>query len=130
MKKLFPILSIIIVALTVASCKFLLPRRFEAFVDRVENHYSAYSEKDWQKTSAKFEKLMKEYDKAYSDLSKYDRERIDKAIGRYRAIVVKSGVNSAIEKFNAMISSASSLVKGFIDGLGAFLNELTIDNGE
>lgn len=127
MKRLFCFLSITLIALIAVSCTSMLPVRFEQFVDKVEKNGSSYSEKEWQETSAKFEKLMNEYNQAYDKLSTDDQERINKAIGRYHAVVIKSGVNSVISSFDKIVSSVSSKVKGFLDGVGSFLNELGLN---
>ena len=119
-----------LIALIAASCTSKLPARFEQFVDKVEKNGPSFSEKEWQETSVKFEKLMNEYNQSYDKLSDNDQERINKAIGRYHAVVIKSGVNSVINSFDKIVSGVSSKVKGFLEGVGSFFNELGFSTPE
>ena len=130
MKKIVFVLTFAVVALLVSSCASVLPARFESFVDKVEKNASSYSEDDWQAVSDQFEKLVQQYDKSYDKLKPSERERIDKAIGRYRAILVKSGINNLLDSFDDVVSGLSSKVRGFIDGIGSFLEELGIGGSE
>lgn len=117
MKKFFLFLAFAALALAAISCTAMLPARFERFVDRVEKNAPSFTKEDWDKTSQTFEKLMNAYEKSYDKLSKEDRSRIDKAIGRYHAIAVKSGLNNIIKSFDRA-------AKGVVDGVKSFLDEL------
>lgn len=130
MKKVFSYVCIMALALVAFSCTSMLPVRFEKFVDRVESKYSSFNDEDWQKASSQFEKLMEEYENSYDKFSPEERERIDKAIGRYHAIVVKSGINSVIQSFDELVSGVTSKIKGLLDGVGSFLDELGLGNVE
>lgn len=117
MKKFFLFMAFAALALAAISCTAMLPTRFERFVDRVEKNASSFTKEDWDKTSQSFEKLMNAYEKSYDKLSKEDRSRIDKAVGRYHAIVLKSGVKNVIKSFDRA-------AKGVVDGVKSFLDEL------
>ncbi len=117
MKKFFLFLAFAALALAAISCTAMLPARFERFVDRVEKNAPSFTKEDWDKTSQTFEKLMNAYEKSYDKLSKEDRSRIDKAIGRYHAIAINSGLNSIIKSFDRA-------AKGVVDGVKSFLDEL------
>ena len=118
MKKLFLFMALAAAALVALSCTSMLPARIEKFVDKVEKNAPSYSEADWDKVSDQFTKLMDQYDKAYDKLPKEDRERIDKAVGRYHAIVLKSGVNNIINSFDKAVNGVLKGVGGFFEGLG------------
>lgn len=118
MKKFFLFMAFAALALAAISCTAMLPTRFERFVGRVEKNASSFTKEDWDKTSQSFEKLMNAYEKSYDKLSKEDRSRIDKAIGRYHAIVVKSGLNNIIKSFDRTVKGALGGIGGFFEGLG------------
>ena len=110
-------ISLSVAVLFAISCSSLLPDQFEQFVDRVEKNAPTYDEDDWQKVSRQFSKLANQYEKVQKKLPKEDRKRIDKAIGRYHAIVLKSGIKSIINSFD---DAAIDIV----NGIESFLNEL------
>lgn len=112
----------------VVSCRSTLPARFEQFVNRVEKNASSYSQEEWQKASTHFSKLMEQYEKAHDKLSQEERSRIEKAIGRYRAIAVKSGIKDVIRSLDNAISEFSSRFNDYLDGAESFLKEL-LDTG-
>jgi molecular chaperone DnaK (HSP70) len=125
MKKMLILLAFAALLFGLLSCSSTLPLRFERFVGNVEKKASQYSEKDWEKVSEKFETLLAEYDKAYDNLSRDERERIDKAIGRYHALVLKSGFNQIKDAFNKAMNELESGLGELMKGLGSFLDELT-----
>ena len=125
MKKMLILLALAALLFGILSCTTTLPLRFERFVDNVEKNAPKYTEKEWEKVSKKFETLMTEYDKAYDNLSQDKRERIDKAIGRYHALVLKSGFNQIKDAFNKAMNELESGLGELMKGLGSFLDELT-----
>lgn len=118
MKQFFMFMALAAAALVFISCTSLLPARIENFVDKVEKNAPSYSEEDWDKVSDQFTKLMDRYEKVYNKLSKEDRARIDKAVGRYHAIVLKSGVNNIVNSFDKAVQGVLKGVGGFFEGLG------------
>ncbi|MBO4340764.1 MAG: hypothetical protein J5835_04995 [Bacteroidales bacterium] len=131
MKK-YLILVVLAIAATIifTSFGFSLPSQFEHFVDKVEKNASEYTEKDWSKASEQFNKLMDKYKESYDTISDEDKERIDKSIGKYRAIVFRSGFNRAIESFNEYMKIAGPKLQSLSRRLGSFIEELTKDPGE
>lgn len=118
MKKIILFLVAAAFALSLVSCKTMLPVTFEKFVDYVEKNADSFSEEDWQKADKTFHELMDEYKAHSADLSKEDRERIDKAIGKYYAVALKSNIGGIIE-------SAKEVVDGIRNSVGSWLEELT-----
>ena len=119
----------VLFCLSITVPQTLLPLRFERFVDKVEKNADSFTKEEWQSASDQFDKLMADYEKSYDKLSDQDKERIDKAIGRYHALVVKSGINSVIESFNEAVSDLSSTIKGIVKGIGSFFEELGKGDG-
>lgn len=104
-----------------------LPTQFERFADKVARNYADYTEEDWNKASEQFGKLMDKYEESYNSFSEEDKVRIDKAIGRYRAIVFRSGMNKAMESFNEYVKDLEPKIKSLTRRLESFLDELTRD---
>ena len=123
--KLVLVLSSLVLLLFVYSCVGSLPKRFESFVNQVEKNADNYTEEDWNRASDKFEKLMEAYEKQHDRLSKEDRKSIDNSIGRYRGLVLKSGIKSAIDEFNDAFGELESFLKGLSSGLESLIESLT-----
>lgn len=124
MKKIVLVLAFVAFLAGLTSCKSMLPARFEHFVDKVEKEAPNYTEKDWDKASKKFESLVAQYEKAYENLSKEDRKRINKAIGQYQALVIKYGFSNALDSFTSVMKDLQSKIGELIKGAGSFLDEL------
>ena len=116
MKKSYFLMAFVALALVAISCTSFLPNRFERFVDREEKTAPNYTEKDWQKVSDQFEKLVAQYDKVKDKLSKDDKLRIEKAIGRYNALTVKSGFDNVIQKGKEIINKVGGWFDGILSG--------------
>lgn len=127
MKKISLLMAVIALALVAVSCTSMLPARFERFVNKVEKNASSYTKEDWNSVTDQFTKLVEEYQKSYDKLSKEDRQRIDKAIGRFSAIAIKSGMSSAVQTINEAVSGLSSTLQNVVEGVGSFLKELGIN---
>ena len=62
MKRFFALMLMAAVAvIAMTSCKETLPARFDKFVGYVEKRCDKFSEDDWKKANAQFEKLVDEY---------------------------------------------------------------------
>ena len=115
MKKLIVLLALTVAAVVVlSSCKETLPKRFEIFVNQVEKRCDKFSEDDWQKANDHFDKLVTEYQNNKSAFNTDEKKAINEAIGRYTALVAKSGFNSIIDAFDDALNSLG----GFLKGLG------------
>lgn len=100
MKKylLFVVLTLA-ATIILTSFGFSLPAQFEHFVDKVEKNAPEYTQEDWSKASEQFKKLMDKYKESFDSVSDEDKERIDKSIGKYRAIVFKYGVSKSFDEY-------------------------------
>lgn len=124
MKRLSYIIALAALTLILCSWTTLLVKRFEHFVDKVEKNAATYTEEDWEKANESFSNLMKEYDEDYDKCSEEQHDRIDKCIGRYHALVVKSGADDTLKELNEVLSKVSVKVRSILMGLGSFLQNL------
>lgn len=124
MKRLSYIITLAALTLILCSWTTLLVKRFEHFVDKVEKNAATYTEEDWEKANESFSDLMKEYDEDYDKCSEEQHDRIDKCIGRYHALVVKSGADDTLKELNEVLSKVSVKVRSILMGLGSFLQNL------
>ena len=131
MKKFF--YCILIVAIAAVSCtapssKESYLRKFDSFVSEVAENYGAYSDKDWQKKTVKFEKFSGVwYDKFKDDFSLQEIVKITSYKAKY---LYYSNIGRATSTFKEMIDSLNvreikENVQSLInDGLEAELKQL------
>ena len=115
------IVTLIVAAIAVPSCKSTLPLRFDAFVSSVEKHYESYSEEDWDKVEDKFEKLFDEYEQNRSSYSTDEKKKINDALVRYASVLAKSGIGDVMDAFDEIASQVPGLIedaKSFFEDLG------------
>lgn len=128
MKKYLFIAALAALVLVLGSWTTLLVKRFEHFVDKVEKNYTTYTEEDWDKANETFSDLMKEYDEEYDKCTEEQHDRIDKAIGRYHALVFKSGADDAMEAFKTTMSKVGVKVKSILTGIGSFFEGMKTES--
>lgn len=113
MKKLF---FLIVAMFCMASCKSL-PEKIEIFVSDVEENYKTYTEVDWLEKDQKFAEFKVEFAKKSDKLSQYEKDYIDRAFGRYYAVVAKSKVNGAVSGVKELFKEAGRYIEGLIEGI-------------
>lgn len=124
MKKLLFVAILAVAVLVVLSIgKKPLTERFENLVEATEEQMDKFTEQDWEKQNAKFSELVKEYKSKIENIDKEDRAEIDKAIGKYHALALKSGINEIAESATTIFDNITSTVDGFVDGLKTILNQ-------
>ena len=127
MKRIFAFMLVAAVAVLVfASCKETLPKRFDLFVNYVEKNCDKFSEDDWSKANARFEKLVNEYTENRSSYNVDEQKQIRSAIGKYVGLAAKSGIKTALETVNGLIDQIPSL----LDGIGNFLKDLGLGGSD
>ena len=110
--------SLVILALGVvllASCSRPLADRMEKFVSKTEAGYENYSDQEWAKSQDQFNALVQEYKDNIDSFSKEDKDRINKAMGRYTGIVLKKGVSEAGNVIQQAVEGASEFIKGVME---------------
>lgn len=115
MKKL---IFLIAAVFCMASCKSL-PEKIEIFVSDVETNYKTYTEVDWLEKDQKMAEFKLEYAKKADKLSQYERDYINKAFGRYDAVVAKAKVGEAVSGVKGLIKDAGRYIEGLVEGLGS-----------
>ena len=109
-----------VAVLMVSSCKETLPRRFDAFVNHVEKKCASFSEDDWSKANAQFEKLVQEFQDNKSSYNQEEQKQIRSDIAKYVGLVAKSGLNTVVNAVDELLNQIPSL----LEGLGNFLKDL------
>ena len=107
-----------------ASCTSSLPARFSRLADKVDSKGANYSEAQWDKANAQFEKLIQEYVDNYDSFNREQKKEINKAIAKYSAAVLKSGVGNAIGVMQDILSELPSTLNDILDGAKGFLEGL------
>ena len=126
MKRIIVFFLVAVVAFWETSCKETLPARFDKFVNNVEKRCEKFSEEDWAKANAQFEKLVDEYTQNRSSYKADEQKQIRSAIGKYVGLAAKSGVKTAIDSINGVIEQIPSL----LEGIGNFFKDLGLGTEE
>lgn len=113
MKKLFFLICTIF---CMVSCKSL-SERIEVFVSDVEENYEAFTEVDWLEKDQKIAEFKVEFAKKSDKLSQYEKDYIDRAFGRYNAVVAKSKVDGAVNSVKEFFKDAGHYIEGLVDGI-------------
>jgi len=108
------ILFILCAMVLMASCTSLLPQQFARLADKVEKNGANFSEYQWDEVTAKFDKLMEQYNANADKFNAEQKEKINSAIGRFQAAVLKAGLGQIGNAIDGAIEGA----KGFLEGLG------------
>ena len=95
-----------------ASCSRPLADRMDKFVTKTEANYEKYSDQDWAKSQEQFNALVQEYKDNFDSFSKEEKERINKAMGKYAGILLKKGVSEAGGVIKDAVEGASEFIKG------------------
>lgn len=105
--------------LLMVACTSQLPKKFTALADEVEKKGESFSEEQWNKAVATYDKLVEEYEKTADKLSEEQKSQINEAIGRFRAAQLKAGLGKVGDALNEIGDS----VKGFFEGLAGGSDE-------
>ena len=125
MKKVLALLLMMTVAVIVmSSCKETLPKRFELFVNHVERRCDSFSEDDWKKANAQFEKLVDEFQQNKSSYNADEQKQIRSAATKYLGLVAKSGFKSVSDAVNDILMQLPS----FLENIGNFFKDLGSSN--
>lgn len=114
MKRRFHAILFVFLLTLLTSFSHSLPRRFESFVEKVEDNCRRWHKKEWAVAKNQYRKLMVECRESYDHMSEDDQQRINAAIGKYRGIVVKTGVEDAREVVKKYSRKIPDQLKGFV----------------
>lgn len=113
------ILSLIAAIALTAQLNFETPLsiRLENYVDKVEQNCKDWTKEQWKVSLQEYYAMVEEYKKERDEMSDDEKYNVNKAIGRYNAILVKYGVSetgSALKKLGERIPA---YVDGFVGAL-------------
>lgn len=114
MKRRFHAILFVFLLTLLTSFNHSLPRRFESFVEKVEDNCRRWNKKEWAVAKDEYRRLMAECRESYDHMSEDDQKRINAAIGKYRGIVVKIGVKDAGETVKKYSRKIPDQLKGFV----------------
>ncbi len=113
MKKL-NFIMILFVMLFLTSCEIPTSLKFDYHLKKVENHSDDWTEEEWDMSKEKYRQLLKEYEENYDNMTQEERDKVNKAIGRYNGILMKKGIEKVDESINSFIDRLPSLFEGFM----------------
>jgi hypothetical protein len=105
---------ILFVMLFLTSCEIPTSLKFDYHLKKVENHSDDWTEEEWDMSKEQYRKLLKEYEENYDNMTQEERDKINKAIGRYNGILMKKGIEKVDESINSFIDRLPSLFEGFM----------------
>ena len=121
MKKLFFLITAVI---CMASCQSLA-ETVDAFVSDVEANYSTYEEVDWLEKDQKMAEFKLEYAQKAPKLTEEEKDNINKAFGRYDAVVAKSKVDNVVNGVKEFFQDAGRYIEGLVEGMSKSDSEET-----
>lgn len=89
----------------------------KSFVENVEKECADFTEADWEKSAAKFEKLIEKASQC-EDLTNEQSQEIAKIKGQYAGVVLKQGGRELMNNVNKELEKAGKQLEGLIKGLG------------
>ena len=108
------ILFIVLSVCLMAACTSNLPKQFTALAEKVEKNGDKFTEEQWEKVNAEYDKLVEKFNQEGEKLSDEQRQEISSAMGRYQGAVLKAG----IKQIGSALDEAVEGAKGFLEGLG------------
>ena len=91
-----------------------LASRMERFVTNVEKNYNSWTEEERSKASIRYSEYMQEYKACYDSLSGEDKQKVNRAIGRYNGVLVRNGLETAEKSLKDLADRLPSLLEGFL----------------
>ena len=113
MKKL-NFIMILFVMLFLTSCEIPTSLKFDYHLKKVESNSENWTEEEWEMSKEKYRQLLKEYEENYDNMTQEERDKVNKAIGRYNGILMKKGIEKFDESINSFIDRLPSLFEGFM----------------
>ena len=105
---------VLLVMLFLTSCEIPTSVKFDYHLKKVENNSDDWTEEEWEMSKEQYRKLLKEYEENYDNMTQEERDKINKAIGRYNGILMKKGLEKVDESIKGFIDKLPSLFEGFM----------------
>lgn len=110
--------AILIAAVSCATTK-TVPQKLDDFVDDAEIHSGNYTMDDWKKSGKEYEALVMEYLEQPDKYSEDEKMLATRAMGRYHALVLKSGLEGA----SSLLKGIGKILPEYIEGLSEGIKE-------
>lgn len=107
------VLFILMAFVLMAGCTATLPKQISNLADKVEKKGAEFSDAQWEKANATFDKLVKEYNDNIDKFNAEQQKVVNAAIGKYQASALKAGLSKAGSEIENLVEGA----KGFLEGL-------------
>ena len=91
--------------------------RLDRFVDMTEKRADTYNSDDWELSEVQYEKIVESLESGYDNMTREQKERALKAIGRYNGLLVKHSMQKGADVLEEISKALPSLIEGFT---GAF----------
>lgn len=91
--------------------------RLDKFVTLTEKKADAYSAEEWELNEAQYEKLIDSLERDYDNMTREQKDRALKAIGRYNGLLAKYSIQKSYDVLEEISKALPSLIEGFT---GAF----------
>lgn len=118
MKKIFLLLVIVLVA--TAGRKERLAEKIVRLADTTVENADKYTQEQWDKVSAQFDGLLKEYKERYDSFTPEERARINKAIGRFSKAATVHGATKVSNSINEFMAGVGGKLDDFFNQVGGF----------
>ena len=106
--------------LTTSCDYFSIPGRMEALAAAAEKNGDNYTQDQWEKSNAKFDKLYTEFMDKKGSLTQDEIKRFRDASARYAKAAFKAGFNS----ISSSIEEIGEQIPGIFEEVGEFLKSL------
>lgn len=104
----------LMITLMLTACTSSLSSRIDKAVADVEANCETWTEEEWDLAIDDYSKLLEEYEMNYNSYSAEEKAEINRALGRYSALMVKQGFREAGDALEDFTESLPSLVEGFM----------------
>ena len=94
-----------------------LSRRLENYVNNVEQNCKDWTKEQWKKSLQEYAAMVEEYKKDRDEMPDDEKYMINKAIGRFNAILVKYGVSETGSALKKLGERVPAYVDGFVGAL-------------
>jgi hypothetical protein len=126
------ILIILSAGLFLSSCvtpKANVPQNIDDFVVKAQVNSSSYTQEDWDKSIAEYEKLIDEYQKNESSYSPEEKQKVANAMGRYHALLLENALEQSADSLKGMLKELADYTKllpAYMDGFKDVLESDTL----
>ena len=112
MRKFYALIAMLLLSVSCATV-FRAPARLERFVNRTERRADRYNIRDWQVSTQKYERLLREYIDNYRIYTTEEKRTAMKAIGRYHALLVDHGLKESL----GIVYDLKDIIPSYLGGL-------------